>query len=180
MKIEEILTKEVEENLRKIVHYIDDTFEDSCIHLNYGPESAMKREIDDLTAEELLEEAHDFITYEWIGLCGCGIPNATIRKIVEYLEITDQWSRDIAASKDLWNDKTPSENRRKRMKESFGVDDECDNPLVQFLAYNMDHHGFTEHGSSISGCWITDKGRLVLYVYKLHLQINDAEDEENK
>ena len=32
------------------------------------------------------------------------------------------------------------------------------------MMYVLDHNGFTEHGNSIGGCWITDKGRRLLTV----------------
>lgn len=45
--------------------------------------------------------------------------------------------------------------------------------LLQFMAYILDDRGFTEHGSSIGGCWLTEKGEMFLTVL-------DAWDQYNK
>ena len=167
------------DNLRNIVHMIFDNDEDSCIHDNYRPGNAAGRNIDTTDAKELLDDASSYFIYEHLGLCGCGIPNASLQKVVDYLEIANQWSKDINESTDLWHDHKPSENRQQGMKEKFGVKDECEDPLVQFLVYIIDHNGFTDHGSSITGCWITDKGRACLYVLKLYLEKSDEEEEKD-
>ena len=50
----------------------------------------------------------------------------------------------------------------KKMKEFFDGKDE-DDDLILCLAYTMDAAGFTEHGSSIYSCWLTDDGKYFLW-----------------
>lgn len=36
--------------------------------------------------------------------------------------------------------------------------------MLQLLAYVLDSYGFTEHGSSVGGCWLTKDGERLLTV----------------
>ena len=36
--------------------------------------------------------------------------------------------------------------------------------MIQFVLYMLDSAGFLEHGSGIWGAWLTDLGRMFLYV----------------
>lgn len=168
---------DTKDNLVKIAVYISEKYKDSCIASNYGDNSPMGRYIDDQTISTLLEDTVDFFSYEVIGLCECGCINTTIKSIRNYLSILNDWSNDIKNSKCLWKDNSPISNRKHKMKELFGVEDSCDDPLVQYLAYTIDTIGLSEHGSSISGAWITDLGRMCLYVFNLYLESEDSEEE---
>ena len=56
------------------------------------------------------------------------------------------------------------------VKESYNVnlhmdyDDSIQYGMLQFLAYVLDDYGFTEHGSGIGGCWLTEDGERLLTV----------------
>ena len=45
------------------------------------------------------------------------------------------------------------------------------------MMYVLDYKGFTEHGGSIGGCWLTDKGRRLLTVLDAWNNVNSNEDE---
>lgn len=139
--------EETESNLRKIADYIKEHYPDSCIAYN-------DRE-NNMSGYELVEEIADFFSYEIIKLCGCGCPEDTIISIRDYLQIV--------------NDKRNEEWEaiKNNFLEKFGVETVYDNPLLQFMAYMLDDKGLTEHGTSIGGNWITDLGKMCLYVYKL-------------
>lgn len=139
--------KEVENNLRKIADYIKEHYPDSCIAYN-------DRE-GNMSGYELVEEIADFFSYEIIKLCGCGYPEDTIISIRNYLQIVN----------DKLNEKW--ETTKEKFLKKFGVEAASDNPLLQFMAYMLDDKGLTEHGTSIDGNWITDLGKMCLYVYKL-------------
>lgn len=73
-----------------------------------------------------------FYYFEKLGWCGCGMPGVALKIIGKYLE-----------------------GRKENRKIS-------DNPLALCLAYELDRAEFTEHGSSIYGCWLTENGEKFL------------------
>lgn len=152
--------EEIETNLRKISDYIKKNYPDSCIAYN-DKESSM-------SGYELAEEIADFFSYEIIKICGCGCPEDTIVCIMNYLQIV--------------NDKLNEEweTTKKKFLEKFGVESVYDNPLLQFMAYMLDDKGLTEHGTSIGGNWITDLGKMCLYVYKLLDLEEESEETDNE
>ena len=93
--------------------------------------------------------------YEKLEWCGCGCPGEAMRQVAMYLE-----ARSL---------EYPANDAK--MKEYFdGGDDNC---LVLCLAYELDRAGFTEHGSSIYSCWLTDDGKYFLWA----IQEADKQDE---
>ena len=66
-------------------------------------------------------------------------------------------------------------NCAKKFKEAFGVDDIYGNPLLMVLAYAMDAAGFTDHGSSIGGAWLTDEGKMFLYVLRNNKEVEEGD-----
>ena len=68
-----------------------------------------------------------------LGICGCGRPEEAYAAVHEML-----------------------------IRSKTGKLIEPDEPHVLYMAYNLDHLGFLEHGSSIYGAWITDKGEELL------------------
>lgn len=82
--------------------------------------------------------------FEKLEWCGCGRPGDGMRAIAKYLE-----SRSL----------TYPENDKK-LEEYFPYEDDS---IVLCLAYELDRAGFTEHGSSIYGCWLTTDGEYFLW-----------------
>ena len=75
--------------------------------------------------------------YERLKWCGCGRPGEAMRAIAKYLE--------------------------DRQENRLHTDDDS---LILCLAYELDRAGFTDHGSSIYGCWLTDDGKYFLWAIK--------------
>lgn len=87
--------------------------------------------------------------YEKLGWCGCGCPGEAMRAVAKYLE-----ARSL---------EYPESD--KKMNEFFPPSGD-DNPLVLCLAYTLDAARFTDHGSSVFGCWLTDDGKYFLWAIK--------------
>ena len=83
------------------------------------------------------------IVYGDIGLCGCGDPEGVVSMIGDYLKLKKSQiyiDHDaIAEFVDKW-----------------------DAHLMLFMMYILDEKEFTEHGSSVYGAWITEKGEQLL------------------
>ena len=43
------------------------------------------------------------------------------------------------------------------------------------LAYAMDAAGFTDHGSSIGGAWLTDEGKMFLFVLRNNKEVEEGD-----
>jgi hypothetical protein len=79
-----------------------------------------------------LRETIQHFYFEKLDWCGCGKPWDAMLEIAKFLE-----------------------GRQK--KEPFPED-----PLSMCLAYELDRAGFTEHGSNIYYCWLTEEGEQFL------------------
>ena len=139
------------ENVNEIKDYIIKTYPESCLAYNYN---------DSYSEELLIEECEDFFYYEKLNWCGCGDPDMAKTVIRDYLEV-------VKAKFDSKVD----------FKEKFGVISVYDNRLLLCLAYALDAAGFTEHGSSISGAWLTNEGKMFLWLLEQNKDID--EDESN-
>lgn len=121
----------------------------------------------------LIDCVEEVFTFNILGLCGCGCPDASRRDIRNYLRIVNLKRKDFSTFDDYYKIYIA------RMKEYFNVESVYDNSLLQFMAYILDNKGFTEHGSSIGGAWITEKGKQYLSVLEiLDLDSDEDGDEE--
>ena len=102
-----------------------------------------------LNYEDDLTAVLKWYYFEKLGWCGCGCPEAVMEVIANYLE-----ARSL-----------PYPESDKKMKTYFAPDGD-ENPLVMCLAYTLDDKGFTEHGSSIFSCWLTDDGKYFLWAIR--------------
>lgn len=84
---------------------------------------------------ELMEECKHFFYYEKLGWCGCGCPEDAERCVLNLLSEIKVKTADVYA------------------------DD-----LLLCLAYTLDHAGLLEHGTSIGGAWLTEEGKMYLYL----------------
>lgn len=82
-----------------------------------------------------------------IGICGCGAPFETWVKIHHYLKVVSLLSMKTEYA--AWNTEID-----KFYKIDYG--------LAQFMAYILDDKGYTDHGTSIIGAFITPKGEDLL------------------
>lgn len=133
-------------NVNKVKDYIVKTYPESCLAYNYN---------DTYYEEQLIEECENFFYYEKMNWCGCGEPDTVKMVVKDYLEVINNKYND--------ND-INFENK-------FGVKSVYDNNLLLCLAYTIDAAGFTEHGSSIGGAWLTDEGEMFLWLLQQNKEL---------
>ena len=100
--------------------------------------------------ETELETLMDYFYYERLNWCGCGNPEEAQTAILNFLDAHEEF-----------------DNREEKLKKYFGFKYVYDNPLLLCFAYTMDAAGFTEHGTSIGGAWLTEDGEDYLYCLRL-------------
>ena len=133
-------------NINEIKDQIINKYPDSCLAYNYN--SSYYDEL-------LIEVCENFFYYEMLNWCGCGDPNMAKEVIRDYLEV-------VKAKFDSNADFTGK----------FGVKYVYDDKLLLCLAYTLDAAGFTDHGSSISGAWLTDEGKMFLWLLEQNRDID--------
>ena len=79
--------------------------------------------------------------FDKLKWCGCAQPGDAMRCVFKLLNAYRQ-----------------KENREEALKAAFGVENVYDSDLLLCLAYTLDAAGFTDHGSSINWCWLTEDG----------------------
>lgn len=111
---------------------------------------------DEWYEEYLIEPLMNYYMFERLGLCGCGLPEETYETIRLYLQIRKDW----------YTDKIDYVEVTRRYLTDLHIDDadELQSGILQFMMYILDDKGFTTHGSSIGGCWLTDDGERLLTV----------------
>ena len=157
-----------------IVKYLTECFPDSCFAHNYANcKSAFY--------EDVNEELYKYFRYEVLHWCGCGSPEEADKQVVKYLNLIDIPWRDKynTALENLKDFDRKYAEYKKLCKEYFGVEGIYDNPLLLCLAYTMDAARFSEHGSSIGGAWITDRGKIYRYAIMKHLEMEGESLDDN-
>ena len=140
--------------LSEIAEYIVDNYPDSNIAYNHDVIKGCREEWYEVS---IINTLLDFYMYEELGLCGCGNPEFTYEVIRRYLNIRyDNFKISDMDYQDVID----------RYKTDLGINRQNDMQygLLQFMMYVLDDKGFTEHGSSIGGCYLTDKGGRLLTV----------------
>lgn len=141
-----------EEQIIEIAKYISENYLEGCI--GYNLENKMDySEI----ADVILEDCEDFFYFEKLNWCGCGDPSIAKRCIRDYLNI-------IKISNDIRDPRDAYDIKEALIVDRFGCKTIYDNELLLCLAYALDAAGFTEHGSSIGGAWLTREGEMFLNV----------------
>ena len=90
-------------------------------------------------------ERFEDVVFNDIGLCSCGDPDAVLDMLQEYLEAKQEWM--------------PYEKQKEFASEHA-------EDLMLFMMYIMDDKGYTEHGTSVFSCWLTEEGRELLEMLK--------------
>jgi len=85
--------------------------------------------------------------YDQIGLCGCGCP-----------EDVHKFLLDCMSSK---NENYPNLIDYKKVVELIKSQPEV---VAEFVLHFLDNRGLTEHGSSVYGSWLTERGEQVLEI----------------
>jgi hypothetical protein len=137
-------------NVTEIKDYIIKHYPDSCLAEN-NKDGRVYCE------EELFEVCEDFFYYEKLNWCGCGSPETAKRVVRDYLEATS----------------LKYDEKRQALKKRFGVGDVYGNELMLCLAYAIDGAGLTEHGSSIGCAWVTDEGKMFLWLLKNNKELDE-------
>lgn len=146
-------------DINEIANYIINNHHDCCLAYNSGGK------LDTYYEDTLYEECLKFFTYEQLGICGCGRPEDTINVIKDLLNILDKYEK-------IRDDKTVDfhqtyEDKWKDLNSLCGVhikDNDNYDGMLQFMMYVLDDKGFLEHGSGISGAWLSNEGKMLLYV----------------
>ena len=157
----------LEINLTVIKDYIIKKYPDSCLAHNYPGNEGYYAVCED----ELIKECIDFFYYEKLHWCGCGSPEMAKIVIRDFLNILNEYYID---KENEWEIKW--KNEKEMMKERFGVESVYDNELLLCFAYAMDAAGFTEHGSSIGGAWISEEGRMFLWLLERDEELEESEE----
>lgn len=117
---------------------------DSWMFLMYGRRKQDETEYAAL--EKLVEE---------LGFCQCGDTERALEFILTCLRYVQE--------KDRLRDLPSGEEKDRKYEEIYGRRLEVFGSLgaAYFFHYWLDKEGYTEHGSSIMGSWLEDKGRLL-------------------
>ena len=139
-------------DINYIKDYITKNYPDSCVAVNYGNSTYVDP-----------EELENFFYYEKLDWCGCGDPDSAKITVRDFL-----WALHVDIGS--W------EKREERFHEKFGVKDVYGNNLLLCLAYTLDAAELTEHGSSIGGAWLTEEGKMFLWLLE---QNEDLKENKN-
>lgn len=82
------------------------------------------------------EYKYEYIWCSVFGFCGCGFPEDGFMDVFNVL--------DRKHGKQEWDEAKDGSR------------------LTHFILYWLDKEGYAEHGSSIGGCWLTEKGEELL------------------
>jgi len=153
--------------LQDVVEYFFENYPDSAL----SQDEVVKKDYKEEWCKDfIIDRLIPYYMYDCLGLCGCGLPEATFEVIRRYLHI----------KQDKHNGLIDYYGMVERYKRDLQI--EYDEPIqygmLQFLMYTLDDKGFTEHGSGIGGCWITEDGERLLTVLDIWHEIN--EKGENK
>ena len=84
--------------------------------------------------------------------------------------------RSILELKNIYIKEFNFERTEPDFYDKFGVKYVYDDKLLLCLAYTLDAAGFTDHGSSISGAWLTDEGKMFLWLLEQNRNIYEGDD----
>lgn len=140
-------------NLSEYMKYIIDNFPEGCAAYNwkstYSEILNNKRDVKQYEVEHIIDDCLDEFN-SVLGICGCGRPEDTEEVIRQILIVQN--------SEDNFQDK---QNKLSNLCDS-NIENDNYYGLIQFVLYILDDKEFLEHGSSISGAWLTKKGKIYL------------------
>ena len=106
--------------------------------------------------KSLIDPLMDEFWFNDLGLCGCNCPEDTKEAIRKYLHIR----------KDFHDKELTYEGVVRRYRTDLGIDEhsQVQHGVLQFMMYVLDKEGYTDHGGSVGGCWLTKKGEMFMDV----------------
>lgn len=106
-----------------------------------------------------------------LHLCGCGDPDSVIVTVNKYLHI-------VQKRNETGSPESKEQAEADLLEETFGpgIRDIIGNPLLLFMAYNLDDAGLTEHDISISNATLSEFGKQVLFILDLYMKAMEAKD----
>ncbi len=116
-----------------------------------GKEDSAERTVIDMDYNDLFIRVKNTFSTD-IGLCGCGRPLDTWEMIHRYLKALKLRSESVDEG---------IEEVKNFYMQNYG--------LAQFMAYILDDREYTEHGTSIYGAWLTDKGKDLLSILDIYM-----------
>lgn len=142
----------------EIEKYIIKNYPDSCLAHN-----AVSLFRNSTLGFSTLKDCENFFYFEELNWCSCGDPESAKCVIRDYLRLVKE-RKDKDYYKCIDN-----------FKEKFNCYHASDNPLVLCLAYTLDSAGFTEHGSSIDSCWLTEEGEMFLWLLNRNKDLDEVD-----
>lgn len=93
------------------------------------------------------ESEQEAVYFSQFGLCGCGRPNSVHKFLISCLEATNDDYPNILDA-----------NKIQSIIEN--------NPDIvsEFVLHYLDSVSVVEHGGSVFGCWLTERGKQVLEI----------------
>lgn len=164
---------EIKMNYNKIVKYMKyvlDIFPNGCANYNWegrGYDAIIndKRLPEEWEIENIIDDCLAEFHYEedGLGICGCGNPEDTHEVIRQILNIQSDYDN--------------YESVQKKFSDLCNSDMENDNyhGLIQFVLYILNNKGFLEHGGSVGGAWLTEKGKIYLDLLNMAHKISENE-----
>lgn len=116
-----------------------------------------------------VEDCEEFFYDYKLRWCGCGDPGVAKRAVRDFLAILYDFGKDADKNFD-----TAYKRKLRNLKERFGVESVYDNELLLCLAYTLDAADLAEHGSGISGAWLTREGEMFLWALNQSDMVKDA------
>ena len=99
------------------------------------------------------EEKFNEMYYGDLGMCGCGHDEDLKEFIVHFMEIQSKYrSSEISY-----------EEREKLIKSLITKNHIL---VFEFILHTLNRSDLMDHGSSVGGSWLTDKGELFLRLYR--------------
>lgn len=156
--------------LSEIAEFVVEKYPDCCMATNNVVDKGNR---EDWYEEYLIDNLMDFFSFEVMDMCGCGVPEDTYEMIRKILNIRKSWSEENIKYDELQN--IYKEELHLNTKDSLHYG------ALQFVLYILDSKEIIEHGSSISGCWLTELGKMYLTVLNAwHEQEKKREEQRRR
>lgn len=151
----------------ELVLLFDKELDDDAKRCSYGGEYigfTFKEVQQDIQSKEpgydlIFDYFTDIYIYEVFNFCGCGCNGRMLQMILKVLKCFE--------TDNITNAPFLGMQAEDKYKEAFPNHDHDDK---EFMLKWLDSVGLTDHGTSVYGCWLTDKGVLLKELLEIHLE----------